>query len=92
MTESGWNPDKFSRHSLRIGGASALSAGGTVSEGVIRREGRWKSGAYKVCTRNNMADISQIFSETRRHGNGVSEIPGQNTVWGTVIVSEGART
>ena len=82
MTESGWNPDKFSRHSLRIGGASALAAGGIVSERVIQREGRWKSGAYKVYTRKQQEDISQVSQTLADKGTESQRRPGQDTVWG----------
>ena len=53
VTESGGDPDEPALHALRIRGAFALAAGGTVSERVIQREGRWKSGAYKGYTGNN---------------------------------------
>ena len=53
VTESGGNPDEPALHSLHLGAASALAAGGTVLERVIQREGRWKSGAYNVYARNN---------------------------------------
>ena len=41
----GYNPDKFSSHSLRIGGASALAAAGAPSW-VIQLTGRWNSLAF----------------------------------------------
>ena len=45
VAESGQDPAEFALHSLRIGGASRLAAGGGMSERVIQREGRWKSDA-----------------------------------------------
>ena len=56
VAESGQDPAEFALHSLRIGGASRLPAGGEMSERVIQREGRWKSDAYKVYTRSSMED------------------------------------
>ena len=40
VAQSGRKPDVFALHSLRIGGASVLAAGGDVPERVIQREGR----------------------------------------------------
>ena len=42
VKKSGREPKDFALHSLRIGGASTLAAGGDVSERVIQQEGRWK--------------------------------------------------
>ena len=53
VTESVGGQDEPALHCLRIGGASALTAGGTVSERVIQREGRWKSGACGIYKCNN---------------------------------------
>ena len=47
VAKSGRNPDEFALHSLVIGGATTLAAGGDITERVIQREGRWKSDAYK---------------------------------------------
>ena len=38
--------DEYALHSLRVGGATFLSAG-RASIDVVRRKGRWKSDAYK---------------------------------------------
>ena len=43
---AGVQPEEYAMHSLRIGGATHLSAGGVAPE-VLKREGRWASGAYK---------------------------------------------
>ena len=43
----GLNPDAFSGHSLRRGGATALFLAG-VSEHWIAIHGRWRSNAYKL--------------------------------------------
>ena len=60
VPETGGNPEEYALHSLRIGGASALAAGGPVSQGVIQREGRWKSDAYKLYTRNKTEDSDKV--------------------------------
>ena len=53
VAKSGRNPDEFALHSLRIGEATTLAAGGDISERVIQTEGRWRSDAYKAYTWNN---------------------------------------
>ena len=50
VEQSGRNPKEFALHSLRIGGASTLAAGGDVSDRIIQQEGRWKSEEYKTYT------------------------------------------
>ena len=40
---AGDDPSEVGLHSLRIGAATTLEAGGDVSQRVIQREGRWKS-------------------------------------------------
>ena len=46
--KSGRKPEEYALHSLRMGGASMVAAGGDLSERIIQREGRWTSYAYKV--------------------------------------------
>ena len=41
----GFNPERFSSHSLRIGGASALAAA-NVQDYAIQALGRWRSLAF----------------------------------------------
>ena len=60
VAQSGRNPDEFALHSLRVGGASVLAAGGDVPERVIQHEGRRKSDTYKVYTRNTVQDAGQV--------------------------------
>ena len=43
VEKSGRDPREFALHSLRIGGASALAAGGDVSDRVVEKEGRRRS-------------------------------------------------
>ena len=48
---AGDDPSEVGRHSLRIGAATTLAAGGEVSQRVIQREGRCKSSeSCKVYT------------------------------------------
>ena len=42
VKKSGRDPKDLALHSLLIGGASTLAAGGEVSERVIQGAGRWK--------------------------------------------------
>ena len=56
VEKSARKPEEYALHALRIESASMLAAEGDVSERVMQREGRWKSDAYKVHTRNNADD------------------------------------
>ena len=59
--KAGDDPSEVGPHSLRIGGATTLAAGGEVSQRVIQREGRWKSSEFsKVYTRNNPEDAGIV--------------------------------
>ena len=50
--KAGDDPSEVGLHSLRIGAATTLAAGGEVPQRVIQREGRWKSSeSSKVYTR-----------------------------------------
>ena len=76
---AGDDPSEVGLHSLRIGAATTLVAGGRVR--VIQREGRWKSSEFsKVYTRHNTEDagiVSRKLAETGKIG----QRPGQGTVW-----------
>ena len=51
VEKSGGDPKELALHSLRIGGASTLAAGGDVLDRVIQQEeGRWRSEEYKTHT------------------------------------------
>ena len=52
VAKAGMQPDEYALHSLRIGGATYLSAGGVPSK-VLKREGRWSSDAYKTYVRSH---------------------------------------
>ena len=64
MAAVGENPEHFGTHSLRIGGATALFAGG-ASETVIRTMGRWSSDLHRLYVR---ACFEQCCDWTRRAG------------------------
>ena len=80
---AGDDPREVGLHSLRIGVATTLAAGGDVSQRVIQREGRRKSWeSSKVYTRNNPDDagiVSRKLAETGKIGQ--SQL-GQGTVLG----------
>ena len=54
VANAGDDPSEVGLHSLRIGAATTLAAGGGVSQRVIQTEGKWKSPeSSEVYTRNN---------------------------------------
>lgn len=73
MESIGENPDEFSTHSMRIGGATALFAAG-ANETVIRTMGRWSSDMHRLYVR---ACFEQCCEWTRRAGTqSVSDLAG----------------
>ena len=60
VSGTGGDAEEYMLHSWWIGRATALAAGGSVSERVIKREGRWKSDAYRIYTRNNLEDSENV--------------------------------
>ena len=70
VAQSGRNPDEFALHSLRIGGASVLAAGGDVPERVIQRAGRWKSDTQRYTLANNVEDSGQVSHKPAIAGKG----------------------
>lgn len=80
VSETGGNPEEYALHSMRIGGATALAAGGSVSERVIQREGRWKSDAYKVYTRNNTEDSEKVSSKLAQAVGKRGRRPGRSVI------------
>ena len=62
-----------------------------MSERVIQREGRWKSGANKVYTRNNKEDISQVSRKSADAGWGLRDNPARIRSGENCEVSEGPR-
>lgn len=81
---AGLQPVEYSLHSLRIGGATYLSAGGASPE-VLRREGRWAGEhGYRPYVRSHGRDaawVSDVLAADCR----VVRQPGQGTSWGKVV-------
>ena len=80
---AGGRADEYALHSLRIGGATHLSAGGASPE-TLQREGRWASDAYKANVRSHGMDASRVANAMAQEemGNGIQ--PGKGTDWGQV--------
>ena len=76
VEKSGRNPKELALHSLRIDGASTLTAGGDVSDRVIQQEGRWKSEEYNTCTTYNAEDAKRVSRKLSDKDNGVKRQPG----------------
>ena len=74
----GWDPELYGAHSLRIGGATALFAGG-ADPMVIRTMGRWSSDCYRLYVR---ACLEQTVAWTSRMGSQrVRDIQGTYVGW-----------
>ena len=86
VEKSGRNPEEYALHSLRIGIASTLAAGGDVSGRVIQLEGRWKSDACKEYTRNNADDAGHMPRKLSA-GKGLKRQTTQGTAWGNCRIS-----
>ena len=74
----GLDPELYGAHSLRIGGATALFAGG-ADPMVIRTMGRWSSDCYRLYVR---ACFEQTVAWTSRMGSQrVRDIQGTYVGW-----------
>ena len=82
---AGVRADEYALHSLRIGGATHLSAGGASPE-TLQREGRWASDAYKAYVRSHGKDASPVANVMVQEGmsNGIQPAEEQGTDWGQV--------
>ena len=85
MAKSGQNLDEFARHSLRIFGATALAAGGDISEQGMQREGRWESDADKAYTRNIIEDSKRASRKLVVAREENERQPGEGTAGGTKL-------
>lgn len=74
------DPRHFSLHSGRIGGATRLAEMG-VSEGVIRKEGRWRSDAFRVYVRANMEQPALVSRVLEARPREIERQLGQGTVF-----------
>ena len=79
VAKSGRSPDEFSLHSLRIGGATTLAAGGDIPERVMQRQGRWKSDAYNAYARKNITDLRRMSRKLVVASEGKERQPGEGT-------------
>ena len=84
MVAVGWDPELYGAHSLRIGGATALFAGG-ADPMVIRPMGRWSSDCYRLYVR---ACFEQTVAWTSRMGSQrVRDIQGTYVGWAQEVVA-----
>ena len=84
VANAGRRLEYFALHSLRIGGATTLAAGGDVPEVAIQGEGGWRSDVFKINTRNNMADSRLVSRKLGDASRGVERQPGEGTKFSLV--------
>ena len=63
VSVAGVQPEEYALDSLRFEGATHLSARGAAPE-VLKREGRWASGAYKGYVRSHEGDAQLVSGVT----------------------------
>ena len=80
---AGVRAEEYALHSLRIGGATHLSAGGATPK-VLQREGRWASNAYNTYVRSHGKNASWVASVMAQEGISGGVQPGQGTEWGRI--------
>ena len=74
VVQSRGEPSDFALHSLRVGAATKLEAGGDVPNRVIQREGRWArdSNTFKIYTKGKTVDSRRVskklLNSTGRQG------------------------
>ena len=79
VAKSGRDADELALHSLRIGGATTLAAGGDIPERVMQRQGRWKSDAYNAYARKNITDLRRVSRKLVVASEGKERQPGEGT-------------
>ena len=80
---AGLPPQEYALHSLRIGGATDLAAGGASPE-VLRKEGRWAGeSGFRPYVRSHGRDAMWVSSVLAAGGSEIVQ-PGQRTEWGKV--------
>ena len=80
VSVAGVVPEGYVLHPLRIGGAAHLSAGGAALE-VLKREGRWASGAYKGYVLKHGRDAKWVPGVMAERSESVKQLLGQGTMW-----------
>ena len=78
---AGGRAEEYALHSLRSGGATPWSAGG-ATPGVLQREGRRVSDAYKTYVRSHGKDAAWVADVMAQEGISGWIQPGQGTEWG----------
>ncbi|CAM9452542.1 unnamed protein product [Pylaiella littoralis] len=68
VQKAGGDPNMVGLHSLRIGAATTLAAGGQIPDRIFQRKGRWKEGSrtFKLYTRNSLEDIEILSRKLAR--------------------------
>ena len=68
VQKAGGDPNTVGFHSLRIGAATTLAAGGQIPDRIIQREGGWKEGssAFKLYSRNSLEDVEIVSRKLAR--------------------------
>lgn len=80
---AGMPPSEYALHSLRIGGATYLAAGGASPE-VLRAEGRWAGETgFRPYVRRHGKDAKWVSEVLAADSRTVTQ-SGQGTVWGDV--------
>ena len=77
IEKAGDDPSEVGLHSLRIGAATTLAAGGEVPQRVIQREGRWKSPESSEMYTRNTEDASIVSRKLAGTGKIGERQPGQ---------------
>ena len=83
VVQSGGEPGDLALHSLRIGVATKVAAGGDVPDRVIQREGRWArdSNTFKTHTKESNVDARTVSKKLAQVDKPVPRQPGQGTAW-----------
>ena len=78
---AGVQPERYALHSLRVGRATHLSAGGVAPE-MWKHECRWVWGVYKGYVSNHGRDAQWVSRVMVERSQSFKKQPGQGTRWG----------
>ncbi len=84
VATAGMPPNEFALHSLRIGGATQISAS-HIAKDVLQREGRWRSDAYKVYVRNMGKRVGAVSDALAAVDAGGRKQPGHGSAFGICL-------